>query len=209
MAKACRRSGLTLTSPTELCPATMRRTPQPTLSARNLPRRVGPVNVRRALRRPRKPQCQKGDRRWPLMLLKRHAVSGPFCMASANPDGMPRPRCSSPCTGELISTICAGSATCSALPSPTWPTHASRKASPSSGEASSATGLTPSHCLAHCSADALEQIIARHAGLRHERIDLVRSEGAGQIVRRYRLVRSGANPRVGGVAMATLLKLFE
>ena len=34
-----------------------------------------------------------------------------------------------PCTGEPISTICAGSATCSAPPSPTWPTRASRKAS--------------------------------------------------------------------------------
>ena len=34
-----------------------------------------------------------------------------------------------PCTGELISTICAGSATCSARPFPTSRTRASRKAS--------------------------------------------------------------------------------
>ena len=35
------------------------------------------------------------------------------------------------CTGEPSSTTCAGSAICSAPPSPTWPTHASSKASPS------------------------------------------------------------------------------
>jgi hypothetical protein len=58
-------------------------------------------------------------------------------------------------------------------------------------------------------AKALEQIIARHAGLRHKRVDLFRSECAGQIVRRYILIGSGANPRVGRVAVATLLKLFE
>src|SRR5271156_6619383 len=49
----------------------------------------------------------------------------------------------------------------------------------------------------------------RHTGLRHKGVDLVRSKGAGQIVRRYGLVGAGADPRVCGVAMATLLELFE
>jgi len=42
-------------------------------------------------------------------------------------------------------------------------------------------------------AKALQQIIARHAGLR----------------RCYRLVRPSADPRIDGIAMAALLKLFE
>jgi hypothetical protein len=58
-------------------------------------------------------------------------------------------------------------------------------------------------------AKALEQIIARHAGLAHKRVDLVRSECTGQIVRRYLLIGSGADPRIGRVAMAALLKLFK
>ena len=58
-------------------------------------------------------------------------------------------------------------------------------------------------------AEALEQVIARHASLRHERVDLFRSKSAGQIVRRYCLIGASADPRISGIALASLLKLFE
>ena len=57
--------------------------------------------------------------------------------------------------------------------------------------------------------EALEQVIARHASLGHERVDLFRSKSTGQIVRRYCLVGSGADPRIDGIALAALLKLLE
>jgi len=58
-------------------------------------------------------------------------------------------------------------------------------------------------------AEALEQIIARHTGLRHERVNLVGSEGASQIGRRNRLVWPGADPRFSGISVAALLKLLK
>ena len=58
-------------------------------------------------------------------------------------------------------------------------------------------------------AKAVEQIVSRHTGLLGKRIDPVGSERAGQIVRRYSFVGSGANPGIDGVTVAALLKLLE
>ncbi len=57
--------------------------------------------------------------------------------------------------------------------------------------------------------EAREQFITRQSRLRRQRVDLIGAQGAGQIARRNLLVRSGAHPRIGGVAMAALLKLVQ
>src|SRR5581483_247411 len=58
-------------------------------------------------------------------------------------------------------------------------------------------------------AEALEQIVARQAALRGDRIDLVGAERTCQIARRDRLVRALADPGIGGVALAALLQLLH
>src|SRR5882757_9590034 len=45
-------------------------------------------------------------------------------------------------------------------------------------------------------AQALKQLLARQAGVFHQRIDLIGAERLGKIVRSDRLVRSAADPRI-------------
>jgi hypothetical protein len=42
-------------------------------------------------------------------------------------------------------------------------------------------------------AEAIKQFLARQAALRHQTVDLIGAERAGEITRRYLLVRSRAN----------------
>src|SRR5690242_6655550 len=58
-------------------------------------------------------------------------------------------------------------------------------------------------------AEAAQQVVPRHATLGGERLDLVGAQRLGEIVGCDRLVLSGANPGIGGVALATLLQLFH
>src|SRR5258708_37557632 len=58
-------------------------------------------------------------------------------------------------------------------------------------------------------AEAREQFLARQASLRHQAVDLVGAQGAGEIAGRNLLVRAVCDPRTGGLAMATLLQLLE
>src|SRR2546421_277618 len=58
-------------------------------------------------------------------------------------------------------------------------------------------------------AEAVEQLVAGQAELRGEGLDLVRPERGTEILRRDRAVRSGADPGIGGLAMAALLQLLE
>src|ERR1700736_2727701 len=58
-------------------------------------------------------------------------------------------------------------------------------------------------------AEAGEQFVARQAGLRGQRIDLIGAQGVGEIALRNRLVWGLAHPRIGGLAMAGLLELPE
>ena len=51
--------------------------------------------------------------------------------------------------------------------------------------------------------------VARHPGLRHERVDLIGPECFRQIVRRNSLVRPSANPRLCDVSVPALLELLE
>src|SRR5262245_55845778 len=57
--------------------------------------------------------------------------------------------------------------------------------------------------------EAAKQFVARHPCLLDEGVDLVRAERAAQIVGRYLLVGSGANPRIDGFTVSALLELFE
>src|SRR5882757_4435295 len=54
-----------------------------------------------------------------------------------------------------------------------------------------------------------EQFVARQPALRHQAIDLVDAQGAGEIAGRDLLVRTVAYPGVGRVALAVLLELLE
>src|SRR5258707_14360974 len=58
-------------------------------------------------------------------------------------------------------------------------------------------------------AEAGEQIVARHAALRYQMTDLIGAQRAGEIARRDLLVRAGAHPGIGGIALAALLELLE
>src|SRR5882757_10949466 len=58
-------------------------------------------------------------------------------------------------------------------------------------------------------AQARKQFVARQPGLRRQRVDLVGAERAPEIVRRNFLVRPGAHPGIGGIAVAAVLKLLE
>src|SRR5215831_15665283 len=58
-------------------------------------------------------------------------------------------------------------------------------------------------------AEAAQQIVPRHAALGRQRLDLVGTQRLREIVWRDRLVLAGANPGIGGVALATLLQLFH
>src|SRR4029077_8438856 len=56
--------------------------------------------------------------------------------------------------------------------------------------------------------EAAEQFIARHPRLFDECVDPVGTERTPQIIGRYLLVGSGADPRIDGFALAALLELF-
>src|SRR5262245_45150598 len=58
-------------------------------------------------------------------------------------------------------------------------------------------------------AQALQQILSRQAGLRHQHPDLIAAERIRQIVRADRVVLAGADPGVGDFALTVLLKLIE
>ena len=58
-------------------------------------------------------------------------------------------------------------------------------------------------------AEAREQFVTGQPALRHQAIDLIGAERAGEIARCDLLVRARTDPGVGGVAMAALLKLVE
>src|SRR5262249_40830905 len=58
-------------------------------------------------------------------------------------------------------------------------------------------------------AQALEQVVARQAGLRRQRVDLVRAERVPEIVRVDVLVLAGTDPGLGDVAVAGVLQLLE
>src|SRR4051812_4950932 len=58
-------------------------------------------------------------------------------------------------------------------------------------------------------AQAFEQFVARHPGLRCQRIDLIGAERAPEIARGNLLVRPRAHPGIGGIAVTAVLKLLE
>src|SRR5262252_4281285 len=58
-------------------------------------------------------------------------------------------------------------------------------------------------------AQTLKQLVARQAGMFHQRVDLVGAECVGQIARSDCLVGSAADPRIGLFVEARLLKLLE
>src|SRR5580700_2671233 len=58
-------------------------------------------------------------------------------------------------------------------------------------------------------AEAIQQVLARQAALRHQAVDLVGAKRVGEIARRDLLVRAWAHPRIGRLAVAVLLELLE
>src|SRR3954468_11449103 len=58
-------------------------------------------------------------------------------------------------------------------------------------------------------AEAGEQLVARQAALGGQALDLVGAERVGEIAGRDRLVLALADPGIGGLAVAALLKLVE
>ena len=58
-------------------------------------------------------------------------------------------------------------------------------------------------------AEAAEQFIARHSRLFDECANLVGTKRTPQIVGRYLLVGSGADPRIDGFTLSALLELLE
>src|ERR1700722_12786376 len=58
-------------------------------------------------------------------------------------------------------------------------------------------------------AEAVQQVLARQAALRHQAVDLVGTKRVGEIAGGDLLVWSRAHPRIGGFAVAVLLELLE
>src|SRR5580692_2969493 len=58
-------------------------------------------------------------------------------------------------------------------------------------------------------AEAIQQVLARQAALRHQAVDLVGAKRVGEVARCDLLIRARAHPRIGGFAVAVLLELLE